>query len=364
MTKIRVMIVEDSAVVRLLLQHIIGSDPRFEIVSMAESAEEALAGLERVKPDVISLDIRLPGMNGLDATLKIMSTRPTPIVVVAASVEGDELNIAMNALRAGAVAVVEKPVGTSSEDYQRVAQHLCSQLATMSQVKVIRQGARRGLSFGSAQPPVPEVPQPAVPAPRPVRPAGIARVVGLVASTGGPNALTRILAQLPADFPVPILLVQHITASFLDGFVAWLDGMAKLKVKIADAGEYPLAGHVYLAPVDRHLELRGGRLWHGRGDEVCSQRPSGTVLFQSMASDLGANAVGVLLTGMGSDGAAGLLELYEAGAYTIVEDASTAVVYGMPAAAMDLGAACESLPLPAIAGRLTQLVSLPRRETV
>lgn len=360
MNKIRVMIVEDSAVVRILLQHIIGSDPRFEIASMVESAEEALASLDRIKPDVISLDIRLPGMNGLDATLRIMSTKPTPIVVVAASVEGDELNIAMNALRAGAVAVVEKPVGTSHEDYETVAKHLCNQLAIMSQVKVVRQGVRRGLSFGTPTlEPVPPPPPPPPPVQKP--PAAIA-MVGIVASTGGPNALSRVLGELPADFPVPILLVQHITASFLDGFVSWLDGLTRLKVKIAAPGEEPLPGHVYVPPVDRHLELRGGKLWHGRGDEVSSQRPSGTVLFQSLARELGARAVGVLLTGMGTDGAQGLLDMRRAGAYTIAEDASTAVVYGMPAVAVELGAVNESLPLPTVAKRLVDLVAPQRWE--
>lgn len=359
MSKTRVMIVEDSAVIRLLLQHIIGSDPRFDIVAVAETAEEALASIERVKPDVISLDIRLPGMNGLDATLRIMSTQPTPIVVVAASVEGDELNIAMNALRAGAVAVVEKPVGTSHEDYERVAQHLCAQLATMSQVKVIRQAPRRGLSFGSGHALEP-VPVPAPPQPR-KRPSAKIRMVGIVASTGGPNALVRVLSELPADFPVPILLVQHITPSFLDGFVGWLDGLTKLKVKIADFNEEPVPGFVYVSAADRHIELRSGRLWQSRADEVCSQRPSGTVLFNSLARELGAQGVGVLLTGMGSDGAAGLLQMREAGAWTIAEDASTAVVYGMPAAAVEMGAVCESLPLPVIAGRLIDLVTMSVR---
>ncbi len=366
MSKIRVMIVEDSAVVRLLLQHIIGSDPRFEIASVTETAEEALASIERVKPDVISLDIRLPGMNGLDATLRIMSTRPTPIVVVAASVEGDELNIAMNALRAGAVAVVEKPVGTSHEDYERVAQHLCAQLATMSQVKVIRQAPRRGLSFGSVQPAVEDVRPAASAAPVPPLPGHrllpAVRAIGLVASTGGPNALVRVLSDLPGDLPVPIFLVQHITPSFLDGFVTWLDGLTGLKVKIADVNEQPQAGTVYVSPADRHLEMRAGRLWHSRAEEVCSQRPSGTVLFNSMAREFGANAVGVLLTGMGSDGAAGLLQMRQAGAWTIAEDASTAVVYGMPAAAVAMGAACESLPLTAIARRLQELIPVQRSE--
>lgn len=362
MSKIRVMIVEDSAVVRILLQHIIGSDGRFEICCLAETAEEALAALERARPDVISLDIRLPGMNGLDATLRIMSTNPTPIVVVAASVASDDLNIAMNALRAGAVAVVEKPVGTSHEDYETVAKHLCNQLAIMSQVKVVKQAPRRGLSFGSQAATMAE---PVAPPPPPVlrQPVRI-EAVGLCASTGGPNALSRVLSDLPGDLAVPVYLVQHITPSFLEGFVGWLDGQTRLTVKIADTGESPRRGVVYLPPIDRHLELRQGRLWHSRAEEVCNQRPSGTVLFHSMARELGPAALGVLLTGMGSDGAEGLLAMRQAGAWTIAEDASTCVVYGMPAAAVQMGAASEVLPLPAVGRRITELVGMKRRETV
>ena len=152
--KIKVLIVEDSLVVRELLKHIIGSDPRFTIIAAVESAEQCLDLLETESPDVISLDIRLPGMNGLDATLQIMTKRPTPIVVVAAQVDDDELNIAMNALRAGALSVVEKPVGVTNDAFETMAAKLCTQLAIMSQVKVVRQGIDRGLRFGTAQPPV------------------------------------------------------------------------------------------------------------------------------------------------------------------------------------------------------------------
>lgn len=358
MKKIRVMIVEDSAVVRLLLQHIIGGDPRFEVVAIAETAEEAMQLLEKIRPDVISLDIRLPGMNGLDATLRIMATRPTPIVVVSASVQSDDLNIAMNALRAGALTVVEKPVGTTHEEYDRVARHLLTQLEIMSQVKVVRQGLRRNLSFGAPAEEWPDSPPPRPPEPpAPRRAVRRVRMVGIVASTGGPNALSRLLGELPASFPAPILVVQHITHSFLDGFVSWLSTMTSLPVTVAQPGEEPRPGRIYLPPADRHLELRGGRLWAGSGSEVCSQRPSGTVLFQSIARDLGGDAVGVLLTGMGSDGAQGLLELRRAGGHTIAEDQSTAVIYGMPGVAAELGAACETLPLPGIAGRLLDLAA-------
>lgn len=347
MTKpIRVLIVEDSLVVRELLKHIIGADQRFDIVGAVETAEAALQMLDMVEPDVISLDIRLPGMNGLDATLQIMARRPTPIVVVAANVDDDELNIAMNALRAGALAVVEKPVGVTNVAFEAMAARLCTQLLIMSQVKVVRQGINRGLNFGTAEPVV-------VASPR--GPANGYSMLGIVSSTGGPQALTQVLGGLDKSFPLPILLVQHITASFLEGFVSWLASVTPFDVRIAKGGETPAPGTVYVPPQERHMVLRGGRLVVFDDPPVHSQKPSGTVLLSSMAKDLGRRAIGVVLTGMGSDGADGMADLSKACAHTIAEDESTCVVFGMPAAAAKLGAVKEMLPLPNIASRLAQL---------
>ena len=350
--KIKVLIVEDSLVVRELLKHIIGSDNRFQVLAAVESAEQCLQLLETETPDIISLDIRLPGMNGLDATLQIMSKRPTPIVVVAAQVDDDELNIAMNALRAGALSVVEKPVGVTNVAFESMAAKLCTQLAIMSQVKVVRQGIDRGLRFGtSEQPP-----------PKPIMRPGSYSMVGIVSSTGGPQALVQLLGGLGADFPLPILLVQHITSSFLDGFVSWLSGTTPFQVKIASEDERPLPGHVYVAPVDQHIALVHGCLSILDSPPVCGQKPSGSVLFNSLARELRHKAVGVVLTGMGADGSDGLNDIFKAGGYTIAEDSSTCVVFGMPSAAQKIGAVREMLPLPAIAVRLRELAGGGRTE--
>ena len=343
--KIKVLIVEDSLVVRELLKHIIGADGRFEVLAAVESAEQCLQLLETETPDVISLDIRLPGMNGLDATLQIMTKRPTPIVVVAAQVDDDELNIAMNALRAGALSVVEKPVGVTNVAFESMAAKLCTQLAIMSQVKVVRQGIDRGLRFGTGD----------LPPPKPVQCPGGYGMVGIVASTGGPQALVQLLVGLGTGFPLPILLVQHITSSFLEGFVSWLSATTPFQVGIAQENERPLPGRVYVAPVDRHIGLVHGGLAIVDTPPVCGQKPSGTVLFSALARELGRKAVGVVLTGMGADGSEGLNEIFRAGGYTIAEDASTCVVFGMPAAAAKIGAVREMLPLPAIASRLRHL---------
>jgi two-component system chemotaxis response regulator CheB len=347
MPKIRVLIVEDSHVVREFLQFLIAQDPRLEVAAAVESAEDALQIIHDVSPDVISMDIRLPGMNGLEATQQIMRDRPTPIVVVSASVEADDLRISMNALRAGALAVVEKPVGLSHDNYAALADKLCTQLVLMSQVKVVRQ--RLGRTLGGKE--RSRVGSTAIPKIAPIR------MVGIIASTGGPAALQAVLGTLPATFPVPIVLVQHIAGGFVEGFAAWLGSVVALRVTIPKDGETAKAGHIYVAPADRHLKVELSRLRLDTTAEVSSQRPSGTVLLRSLARSFGASALGVLLTGMGDDGALGLKEIRDAGGYTIAEAESTAVVYGMPKVAVQLGAVCESLPLPEIGPRVLQLAS-------
>jgi two-component system chemotaxis response regulator CheB len=349
MKKIRVLVVEDSIVIRQLLEHIIGSDPRLELAGLVGSGEEALKVVNALSPDVISMDIRLPGMNGLEATHRIMAERPTPIVVVANSVESEDLKITVNALNAGALTVLEKPDGPTSANYQALAQRLCTQLVIMSQVKVVR---RRGEPKRTSPPP-PDWPQPSTR-------YGDYRMLGIVSSTGGPNALVHLLGALGADFPLPILLVQHIGGHFLEGFASWLQGICPFSVRIVTNREIPEHGSIYVASADHHLCLVAGYLETNTAPPVSLQRPSGSVLFESMAKNLGRKALGVLLTGMGDDGAKGLLKLRESGSYTIAEDATTAVVYGMPAEAVRLGAVCESLPLPLIGRRLRELTILAK----
>jgi two-component system, chemotaxis family, protein-glutamate methylesterase/glutaminase len=332
------MVVEDSSVVQHLLGFIIGADPRLEVCGIFPSGEAAIEAIPRLHPDVISMDIRLPGMDGLEATRIIMSRFPTPIVVIADAVEDRSLRISMNALRAGALAVVEKPAGFAHSDHAAIADTIRTQLYIMSQVPVIRQRDH-----------VSRIPGPQA-AGSSGRQPGTPMMAAIVASTGGPAALARVLGGLPADFPLPILVVQHMGPAFMAGFAAWLDGIVPLPVSIASHGRAPLAGHVHIAPGDEHLSLGAdGTLRLGHQPPVNSQRPSGTVLFQSMARVLGPRAMGVLLTGMGEDGAEGLLAMRRAGAATITEDESTAVVYGMPATAMKLGASALSLPLDRIA---------------
>jgi two-component system, chemotaxis family, protein-glutamate methylesterase/glutaminase len=346
MKKIRVLIIEDSAATRQLLEHIVSQDPRLEIAAAVPTAEEALRILTRVSPDVISMDIRLPGMNGFEATQRIMQKRPTPVVVVSASVDRPEMQITMNALRAGALTVLEKPRGLTSHEYAVMAERLCTQLAIMSQVKVVRRHANA---------------QPVACATRLPRMApGNFRVLAVASSTGGPAALVQLLGGLGEEFPLPILMVQHITGSFLEGFATWLNNTCPFAVEIV-RDRTPIAPRtVYLAKQDHHLRAENQIARVDDGEPVCGQRPSGTVLFDSLARTHGSQALGVILTGMGTDGAEGLLRLRESGGHTIAEDESTAVVYGMPGEAVRLGAAVESLPLPAIARRIRELTSVTR----
>ncbi|MDP4025054.1 chemotaxis-specific protein-glutamate methyltransferase CheB [Methylobacterium sp. NEAU 140] len=370
------MIVEDSLVVRELLRHIVSRDARLELVAAVGSGEEALEGLAAARPDVISMDIRLPGIDGLETTRRIMAEHPTPIVVIADAVEDASLRISMNALRAGALSVVEKPVATTHAGYDAVSGEICTQLRIMAQVPVIRrrpigtEWAGRG-STSPLSAPTLSAPAPATtsfsatslsaPAAAPSRAPGPApdhapSVLGLAASTGGPPALARVIGALPADFPLPILVVQHMGAAFMEGFAGWLDSVVALPVALARDGERAEAGRVYVAPGDRHLELGSARVLRVVDTPpVSGQRPAATILFRSLARQCGAAGIGVLLTGMGEDGAAGLAEMRQAGAQTVAEHESTAVVYGMPAAAVRLGAARAVLPLDRVAGHLLRL---------
>ena len=344
----RVMLVEDSLVVRELLRHIVSRDPRLVCVAAVGSGEEALSAIDGVRPDVISMDIRLPGIDGLETTRRIMAEHPTPIVVIADSIEDSSLRISMNALRAGALSVVEKPVATTHAGYDAVSGEICTQLRIMAQVPVIRRRPIGTEWLGRGAATVTPGPSASLPP----------TVLAIAASTGGPPALARVIGALPETFPLPVLVVQHMGAAFMDGFAAWLDGVVPMPVSIARDGTRAEPGRVYVAPGDRHLELGPGRMLRVLDSlPVSGQRPAATVLFRSVARQAGAAGLGVLLTGMGEDGALGLLDMRAAGAQTVAEHESSAVVYGMPAAAVRLKAARAILPLDRVAAHLLRLAS-------
>jgi two-component system, chemotaxis family, protein-glutamate methylesterase/glutaminase len=356
--KIKVLVVDDSWVIRELLTHLLGGDPEIQVIGTAGNGEEALAALAREKPDVITMDIHMPKLDGLETTRRIMQTQPVPIVIVSASGNPDSVATTFEALDAGAVAVLEKPRGMGHPDHDEMARKLIQTVKLMSEVKVVRRWARSQAGKTA-------VPSGAAPAGDPPRAASRPRLVAIGASTGGPPVLQTILKALPGDFPVPLLVVQHIAAGFLEGMREWLSQTTGFPVHIAAHGEIPLPGHVYLAPDDAHMGVdRSGRIFLGREEPENGLRPSVGYLFRSLAGSIGAEAVGVLLTGMGKDGAPELKSLREKGAVTIAQDEKSSVVHGMPGEAIHLGAAAYVLPPEKIGAMLASLAAKGKAGTV
>jgi two-component system chemotaxis response regulator CheB len=343
---IRVLVVDDSPTARALLVEILRSDPDVHVVGEAKDGEEGVELTGKLRPDLVTMDVRMPRLDGFAATKEIMIASPTPIVIVTASYDAREVEIAMQSLRAGALAVLRKPPGPESPAFEEAARKLLGTVKAMAQVKVVRHWRQPG-----------GVPKSAPPASRPSRPARDAPLVVVATSTGGPAALHRLLARMPADFLAPILVVQHNAPGFMNGLVAWLDGGCGLTVKVAEQGEPLLPRTAYLAPDDRHLGVAaGGTVLLSSAPPVGGFRPSGTYLFESAARARGSSVVALILTGMGDDGVEGLRAVRQAGGQVIAQDEASSVVWGMPGAAVAAGLADSVLPLDAIPIRLAELV--------
>lgn len=349
MTKLRVLVVEDSLTVRKRLCEILGSDPEIEVVGEAEDGKLAIELCLHHRPDAITMDMMMPVMSGLAATEYIMAHCPTPILVVSASTNRGELFKTYDALVAGAVDVLEKPVGDTSDAAWE--SHFIATLKLVARIRVVTH--HRARLRAASHEPRRMVPMPLPPAGRHYQLAAIG------ASTGGPGAVVDVLQALPANFRLPVLLVLHISEPFGAAFADWLDGQTRRRVAYAQDGEpvAAAAGRVAMAPPGQHLTVRDGRFRLTREPERHSCRPSVDVLFESLAQDCGAATVGCLLTGMGRDGAAGLLAIREAGGLTIAQDEASCVVYGMPREAALLGAACRILALSDIGPALASLNS-------
>lgn len=352
---IKVLIVEDVAVVREFLINILSSDPEIQVIGTANNGEEALEAAKRYKPDLITMDINMPKMNGFEATRRIMETTPTPIVIVTASWDPKEVTTSFRAMEAGALTVLEKPRGMGHPDHESTAKELVQMVKLMSEVKVVRRWAcpRR---------------EPVIPAAPPL--AELERIstkielVAMGASTGGPMVLQTILSRLPKDFSVPVLIVQHMATGFIQGFVEWLAQTCGRLIHVATQGVYLLAGHTYIAPDGFQMKVeRGGKISLTCDEPVNGLRPSISYLFRSVANVYGQNAMGVLLTGMGNDGVEELKLLKDKGAITIAQDEKSSVVYGMPGEAMKIGAATYVLPANKIATVLESLIKVyPKKQ--
>jgi two-component system chemotaxis response regulator CheB len=330
---IRVLVVEDSPTVREFLIQILCSDPAIEVVATAETGEEAVEAVERFRPDIITMDIHMPRMNGFDATRRIMETYPTPIVIVSGAPDATDTAKVFRAIESGALAVLSKPAGVGHPEHQQSTAELVRTVKLMSEVKVVRRWPRyRPAEVVSATSLCKEIRLPT--------PHSQPRIVAIGASTGGPPVLQTILAALPRNFPIPVLIVQHIAAGFTQGLVEWLAQSSSLSVHIPTHGQSVLPGHVYVAPDGLHMAVGADGHIQLRTDEPENGlRPSVACLFRSVAKAYGPSAVGVLLTGMGKDGAWELKLMKEQGAVTIAQDRETSVVHGMPGEAIKIGGA-------------------------
>jgi two-component system chemotaxis response regulator CheB len=341
---IRVLVAEDSAVVARVLVDVLSSDPDIDVVGVARDGAEAIEMTRSLRPDLITMDVRMPRIDGLAATRKIMEEIPTPIVVVSASVNVQDMNITFEALRAGALEIIEKPRGVGHKDYETVRGRLTRAVKAMSEVKVVRRMSEARLRRPSRLPK-------AV-----LRGKDTGRVVLIGSSTGGPAALEKIFSRLPAKFPAPVLVVQHIAPGFVAGLAEWLNHGSQINVKIAEAREEPAAGTALFAPDGYHMVIdNGGRISLDAGPPERGHKPSIDRLFGAAARALGPRCVGVLLTGMGTDGVAGLREIKRAGGATFAQDENSAVIYGMPREAVAAGVVDKELAVEDMAAEIISL---------
>ncbi|MBI5454114.1 MAG: chemotaxis-specific protein-glutamate methyltransferase CheB [Deltaproteobacteria bacterium] len=339
---ITVLIVDDSAVARQHIRHILESDPEVRVIGTANDGEDAVELLKERTPDVVTMDINMPGMNGHEATRIIMETNPVPIVIVSASYDRSDVEKSFRAMEAGAVAILEKPAGPGHPDFESASRELLRTVKLMSEVRVVR----RWRSGRHAQPRADS--ETAVKSPRLV-------VIG--ASTGGPPVIQTILSGLKPGFKAPVMIVQHIAKGFIEGMAEWLSNETGLPISIAFDGETLKPGRVYFGPDGCHFGVEnGGRVALSKAPPENGIRPSVAHLFRSAMAAYGSDAVGILLTGMGKDGAAELKLMRERGALTIVQDKESSVIYGMPGEAVRLDGATLVLPPERIAYRLASLI--------
>ncbi|MBF0469914.1 MAG: chemotaxis protein CheB [Gammaproteobacteria bacterium] len=345
---INILITDDSDVVAMLLQKMIESQPDMKVIGRARNGHEAVRLTHELKPDMITMDIRMPVMDGFDATRMIMSTVPTPIVVISAGIDDEELRTTFRAIDEGALAVIEKPAGIpNSPEFNRTCRNLVDTLRAMAEVKLIRRRPQK------------ETPNPKILETKIERKIATYDVVGIVCSTGGPTVLSTILSTLPLNYPLPLLVVQHISPGFSHGLADWLRGHTLLGVELAHQGGRLSPGTVYIAPEGRHMgvERREGALFALLRDAppIEQFRPSGTYLLNSLADCCGPSAIGAVLTGMGRDGADGLARLGERGGHIFVQDEESSTIFGMPSAAISASGTKEIIPLSKISSHLIKL---------
>lgn len=333
MKKIRVLIVDDSRTTRMILRTIFQLDAQIEIVGEAENGQEALQKTLELKPDIITMDLHMPDVDGVMGVKMIMERCPTPILVVTGAEEAGDSTVIFQALRAGALDIVDKPKRRKGERYGDLKDELIQKVKTLATVKVDQYGKGSQKFYGPSK-------------------EYFYQAVAIGASTGGPKTLAYILRDLPKNYPLPIFLVQHITSQFTQGFAKWLNQEIPLEVVIPTHNDIPKGGKVYIAPAERHMVVEEGKIRCIQGTPRNGCIPSIDVLFESIATEYGESGIGVLLTGMGEDGARGLKKIRDAQGYTIVQDEKTCIIYGMPKVAVEKGAAIKIASPPEITREL------------
>jgi two-component system chemotaxis response regulator CheB len=369
--QIRVVIVDDSAMVRRMLSNMLARDPAIQVVGEACDGYEGIRLVESIRPDVVTMDVFMPGLDGLAATEHLMAYCPTPILVLTSSLAQGEVDITFKMLGAGALEVIEKPNASSNESLERATWDLIRRIKVLSRVKVVThlRGRRRTIPAEAlVQSPEPPTALPAVPA-VPSEPTDSALLppfplVVIGASTGGPRVIYRILSELPSDLPAAVLVVQHIAEGFSAGMVEWLQTSSRLPVLLGQENLLLRPGKVFIAPDQRDLVILPGERIHLTQSPLLIQRPSVDIAMQAAAEVFADRAIGVLLTGMGRDGAYGLLTIRRRGGATIAQDEQSSTIYGMPRAAVQLGAAQDVLMPAQIAKRVIELVQqrLPEQQ--
>ncbi|MBI4665174.1 MAG: chemotaxis-specific protein-glutamate methyltransferase CheB [Nitrospinae bacterium] len=345
---IKVLLVDDSMVALTLLRRMLSTSPDIEVIGMAQSGEEALRMIPALDPAVVLTDLHMPGMGGLEFTRQVIEKYPRPILVVSVSVEKNSHN-AFELLQAGAIDVFTKPRASLESEYMHMSGELVSKVKILAGVHVIRKMGIAGKGYGAPG--------------DNINSKGVIRAVAIGASTGGPQALYSILSQLPHGFPMPVICVQHITEGFMEGLVEWLQSNSQIKISVAGNGDYPFPGHAYFAQEGAHLLIdKAGLFRYAQTPPYLGHRPSINLAFKSVAERYASAAMGILLTGMGDDGAEGMKAIESAGGMTIAQDEATSVVHSMPRSAIDRGAARYVLPLDQIADVIISMVPRVERE--
>ena len=354
----KVLIVDDSLTAREYLKYILHASGDFKVVGMAEDGEEAVERVKLTHPDVVIMDFYMPKMNGNEATRKIMESYPVPVVAVSASWTPEAVGEAFKAMEAGAVAAIGKPRGSINSGNQETVAKFVQTVRLMSEIRVVRRIAKyqKSGAFSVDPPKAHAALHPKVIEPR--SSVSSIDIVAIGASTGGPPVIETLLSNLPKKFPVPILIVQHISDGFLQGMVEWLSRIVHIPLHIPEDGDPIISGHVYFAPCGFHMGVsRKGNILLSKDPPEKNLRPAVSYLFRSVAGTFGEKAIGVLLTGMGADGAAELKLMKDKGAITIAQDKESSVVHGMPGEAIRLGSVNYVLPPKEIGCMLGRLVN-------